>query len=352
MWTYLLRRVLIALPTLWVITLLGFAAMRFQVVIGPVDVPAPWTASGTIRVLDRQELRQPIDPLSQLKSNPQISAAAIAKETLRLGLDQPWYVQYWRWFTHVLQGDWGLSLSGESVAWLIGTKAKSTLLLNVLTLLLTWAVAMPLGVWAAICGGSLVDRLLTLFASVGMALPGFVLALLLGVWAIQTGWVPFGGLTSANYDELSPLGKAVDLGLHLALPVLVLSVGGIASLQRQMRSNLLEVLGAEFVRTARAKGLPERWVLWKHAVRNAINPLMTLLGYEFAALLSGAILVETVLEYPGLGYLTFQGAMGGDANLVMATLVLSAGLLMLGNLLADLMLRWVDPRVEESTAST
>jgi peptide/nickel transport system permease protein len=348
MWIHLLRRILIALPTLWLVTLLGFCAMRFQVAIGPLDLPAPWTRAGTVHVLDKIAFKQPIDPLSQLKSNPQISAGAIEKETRRLGLDRPWYQQYWRWLTHALRGDWGLSLSGERVAWLLGTKLKNTLLLNLLTLIVTWALALPLGVWAAVRRGSWLDRGLTLLSSMGMALPGFVIALLLGVWAIQTGWLPFGGLTSAHFSGLSLWGKAWDLAGHLVLPVVVLTIGGMASLQRQMRSNLLEVLGAEFVRTARAKGLPERVVLWKHAVRNAINPLMTLLGYEFAALLSGAILVETVLGYPGLGYLTYQAALSGDANLVMATLVLSATLLIVGNLLADVLLRWVDPRIEST----
>jgi peptide/nickel transport system permease protein len=169
---------------------------------------------------------------------------------------------------------------------------------------------------------------------------------LLAVFAVQTGWFPLGGLTSDHFETLPPLAKLADVAWHLSLPVLVLTVGGIASLSRQMRGNLLEVLGAEYVRMARAKGVAETWVVYKHALRNAINPLITMLGYEFAGLLGGSVLVETVLGYPGLGALTYQAVMQTDTNLVMASLLVSASMLVLGNFLADWLLSLVDPRVE------
>jgi peptide/nickel transport system permease protein len=181
-----------------------------------------------------------------------------------------------------------------------------------------------------------------------MAMPSFVVALLMAVFAVKTGLFPLGGITSDNFDSLDPLSKVIDLARHLALPVIVVTIGGIAGLQRQMRGNLLDVLGAEYVRTARAKGLPENKVIYKHAVRTAINPLVTLLGYEFSALLSGTILIETVLGFPGLGALTYKAVQETDTNLVMASLVMSSIMLVLGNLLADILLKVVDPRIELS----
>jgi peptide/nickel transport system permease protein len=225
-------------------------------------------------------------------------------------------------------------------------RAGNTLLLNVVTLLVSWGIALPLGILAAIRWRSLADRGLTVMSTVGMAVPGFVLALLMALFAAWTGWFPLGGLTSNQFPELSWPEQVWDIARHLALPVFVLSIGSIAELQRQMRGNFLEVLDAEYVRTARAKGLPEFVVLYKHALRNALNPLITLLGYELAGLLSGALLVEIVLGYPGLGYLMYQAVLQGDTNLVMASLLMSAILLVVGNLMADILLKVVDPRIE------
>jgi peptide/nickel transport system permease protein len=352
MWTVVLKRLLWALPTLFFISLLGFTLMRFEVTLGPLRLPNPWYAFNStspthLTVLPRWQFKQPVDPLAELKSNPQIAQAAIAKETQRLGLDRPLWVQYGRWLRHALRGDWGTSFSGESVGWLIATRARNTLLLNVATLLVTWLLAIPLGVWAAQRASSMGDRALVALASAGMALPSFVLALLAGMLAVHTGWLPYGGLTSPHYSQLGPLAKVWDVVHHLALPVLVMSVGGLASLQRQMRGNLLDVLQADYVRHAHAKGLPPTVVLYKHAVRNALNPLITLFGFELAGLLSGAMLVETVLGYPGLGLLMYEAALKGDTNLVMASLMLSAALLVAGNVIADVLLALNDPRVRQ-----
>jgi peptide/nickel transport system permease protein len=182
-----------------------------------------------------------------------------------------------------------------------------------------------------------------------MAMPSFVLALALGVLAIKTGWLPFGGLTSPMHAQLSFPAQVWDVALHLALPTLVLTLLSITGVQRQMQANMLDVLGQPYIQTAKAKGLPQSVVLYKHAVRNALNPLLTLLGFELASLLSGAVLVETVLGFPGLGLQTFQASLAGDANMVMASLVLSSLLLVVGNLLADFGLLWLDPRVRSAT---
>jgi peptide/nickel transport system permease protein len=184
-----------------------------------------------------------------------------------------------------------------------------------------------------------------LMSAIGMSMPTFLLALLLLMFALWTGWLPIGGMTSPNFFELSPLQQFVDIAHHMIIPVTVLTFVGVAGIQRQMRGNLLEVLRAEYVRTARAKGLPENIVIYRHALRNAINPLITMFGFEFSALLSGAALTEMVLAYPGLGRLTLEAVLTQDLNLVMASLMLGAIMLIAGNLLADVMLKFADPRI-------
>jgi peptide/nickel transport system permease protein len=168
---------------------------------------------------------------------------------------------------------------------------------------------------------------------------------------VYSGLFPLGGIESENAASLGFFGQFWDRILHLVLPVTVLTVGGLAGLQRLMRGNLLDVLNAEYIRTARAKGLPERTVVWKHGVRNAINPLISLMGFTFADLLSGALLVEMVLGYPGLGQLTYKAAMDTDTNLVMASILMASLMLVFGNLLADILLSICDPRIELEEAS-
>lgn len=356
---YLLKRLVLALPVVACVSLIGFFLMRYDFAFGPLDIPKPG-GDGHWRVIERVE--NPVDPLAALRNNPQISPEAIEKERQRLGLDKPFWEQYRRWLAALfagdsrapLRGEWsefwqpnlGTTNTGESVAALMLERAGNTLLLNMVVFTLTWLIALPLGIQAAVRQGSWLDRALAVLASGGMAMPAFVLALILAVVVVQTGWLPYGGLVGDGFAWASPLEKLADIAGHLVLPVIVLTLGGIAILQRQMRGNLLEVLGQEYVRSARARGLPEGRVVYRHVVRVAINPLITLMGYEFAALLSGALLVETVLDYPGLGQLTYKAVLEGDTNLVMASLILSCLMLVAGNLVADLLLRIADPRVK------
>ncbi len=355
---YILKRLLYAVPTLILVSIIGFTLMRFDFDFGTYQIP--WVDGKTHTIA--LAIKNPIDPLSELKSNPAITIEALREEEKRLGLDQPMHVQYGLWLSHLLNFDWqapmegrwheffqpnlGLTFSGEDVATLLIQKSGYTLMLNVIVVLLTWLVALPLGVYAALRWRSTTDRLLTLFSSVGMAAPSFVVAILMGVFVVGTGILPFGGLFSEGSEFMTPVGQVLDALKHLIIPVLVLSFGGMASIQRQMRGNLLDVLQAEYVRLARAKGLAENVVIYKHAVRTAVNPLVTMLGYEFSALLSGALLVEIVLNYPGLGQFIYQAVMKTDTNTVMASLVMSSAMLVLGNLLADILLKLVDPRIE------
>ncbi len=314
---FILKRILQALPLLFIISVMTFTMLKMA----------------------------PIDPLAQLRANPAISLAAIKAEEERLGLNKPAPMQYAIWITNLLQGDAGVSTSGSSVFVLIMQRAGNTLKLSALSILFTWLIAIPAGVAAAVDRGKFVDKMFGILTSIGMSMPTFLFALLLLMLALVTHSLPIGGLTSADYSEMDTVHQILDELKHLIIPVTVLTFVSLAGIQRQMRANLLDVLRAEYVRTARAKGLPEHTVIYHHALRNAINPLITLLGFEFSSLLSGAALTETVLAYPGLGRLTLDGVMTKDMNLVMASLMLGAIMLIVGNLLADVLLKFVDPRI-------
>lgn len=356
---YMLKRLLIALPTLLAISFLVLFIMRFDFTVGPIDLPL---GPKPIHVLDELRIKNPIDPLAELRHNPQISKAAYEKERRRLGLDKPLTTQYSLWLSNLFhidqptlaQGRWwaafqpdlGQSFSGQPVALVLAQRIPNSLILNIVTILIGWLIAIPLGIYAALHWRTKLDTMFTILAAIGMAAPPFVVALLLGVLAVKTGWFPFGGITSDNFETFSWPHKILDVAHHLVLPVVVLTIGGISGLQRQMRGNLLDVLEAEYVRVARAKGLPENKVVYKHAVRTAINPLVTLLGFEFASLMSGAAIVEMVLQYPGIGQLALEAVRQTDTNLVMSILIIAAVMLVAGNLLGDVLLKIVDPRIE------
>ncbi len=285
------------------------------------------------------------DPLADLRFNPSISETVLKAEEKRLGINEPWHIQYLLWLKGLFHGDLGVTQQNQSVSTVIGKPMLNTLLLSLTTLIATWFIAIPLGIWAALKENKLIDKLLSIFTSCGMSTPTFVLAVLGLLVALKSQILPIGGLTSINFYEMNSFQKVVDMLKHLILPTTILTLVSIAGLQRQMRANLLDVLRQEYVKTAIAKGLPTNKVIYKHALRNAINPLITIFGFEFASLLSGAALTETILSYPGLGALTLEAARKLDVNLTMTTLMLGAVMLILGNLLADLLLKFADPRI-------
>ncbi len=287
----------------------------------------------------------PVDPLGELRLNPSISQETLEKEQKRLGLDKPIYIQYLLWAKSFIKGDLGYTAAGEKVSTKLAERIPNTLLLTLVVIFTTWMAGIPLGILGAVKQKSYIDRLLTLFTSMGMAIPSFFFAILLLMFAVKTGWFPVGGLTSYNFAEMSFSGKVWDITRHLFLPSLVLFTISLSGLQRQMRANTLEVLDSDYIKYARAKGLSERKIIFKHALRNAINPMITLLGFEFAGLLSGAALTEYVFQYPGLGRLILEAVMKSDINLVMASLMIGAFMLVLGNLIADILLIITDPRI-------
>lgn len=314
---YILKRIIQTIPLLIMVSLISFFIIRLS----------------------------PVDPLAELKLNPSISPETVQKERQRLGLDKPIIVQYEKWAFSFIRGDLGVTSTGEKVSQKLKERIPNTLLLTSIVILLTWLVGVPLGIIAAVRWKSKTDRILTVLTSIGMAIPSFFFAILLLMFAVKTGWFPIGGLTSPNFADMTFGGKFLDIAYHLVLPVFVLFTISLAGLQRQMRANMLDVLDSDYVKFARAKGLSENVVIYKHALRNAINPMITLLGFEFAGLLSGAALTEYVFQYPGLGRLILEAVLKSDINLVMASLMMGAVMLILGNLIADILLIITDPRI-------
>ncbi len=286
--------------------------------------------------------------LDTLKQNPKISPERIEELRRQFGLDQPWPVQYGRWLWQILtRGDFGTSFVYQrSVASLLWERIPATLLLAIASFIVTWAIAIPLGTIAAVKQNHWIDRLLQVISYAGQGFPSFITALLLLILAQNTSPLfPVGGMTSINNADLSPLGKFLDISWHMILPTVALSITSFAGLQRITRGELLDVLRQDYIQTARAKGLPENRVIYVHALRNAVNPLITLLGFELAGLLSGAFIAEFFFNWPGLGRLILQAVLAQDLYLVISSLMMGGVMLIVGNLLADLLLKTVDPRI-------
>jgi peptide/nickel transport system permease protein len=218
-------------------------------------------------------------------------------------------------------------------------------LLAVCSLVFAWLVALPLGIYAAVHKNGFIDRMASFIAFAGVSTPGFFVALLALLLAQKTGWFPVGGMQSPDHSSLSPTGKVLDIAYHLILPTLVLGTRQVASIMRQVRGNLLDVLGENYILAARARGLRENLTIWRHGVRNAMNPLITLFGFELAGLLSGAALVENVMSWPGLGRLLLTAVLSQDLFVAMGAFAMGALLLIVGNLVADILLAVTDPRI-------
>ncbi|HNW92983.1 MAG TPA: ABC transporter permease [bacterium] len=315
---YLLRRILHLIPLVLGITLISFIVMQLA----------------------------PGDYLDQIRQRPEVSPETVARMSHQFGLDRPAWEQYLRWLWGILRGDLGYSFAWHvPVATVIAVRLGNTLLLTVTAMALSWLIAIPLGVYAALRNGSPPERALGFFAFVLLAIPEFFLAFLLICLAARTGWFPTGGMVSSWYDELGPFARLHDLVSHLIIPAGVLAAGSAASLQRYLRSNLLEILHQPFITALRARGLASWRIHYRHALRLALNPLITMFGYQLSGLFSGAALVEIITGWPGMGSLMLEAVIGQDLYLVMASMLVGAVLLVLGNLLADILLALADPRV-------
>lgn len=325
MTAYILRRCLLAIPTLLAISLISFLI---------IELP------------EGDYLDQRIQELKQQRGDAS-SIARVAELRQRYGLDKPAWYRYLKWLSGFVTGDFGESFEYEiEVSELIWDRVGFTVLISVSSLLFTYAVAIPLGIYSATHQYKWQDHLLTFLAFVGMSVPAFLVALALMVYAFKVHDVALFGLFSSYYEGAPwTWGKLGDLLKHLWIPVIVVGLNGTAGLMRIMRGNLLDVLGQPFVLTARAKGLKERVVVLKHAVRLAINPLISILGMSLPVILSGSAIVSIVLGLPTVGPLLLRSLRNQDVYLAGTLITMLSLLLVVGNLLADIALAWADPRI-------
>ncbi len=317
---YLLKRLLAQIPLFLGITLISFSVIHL--------------APG-----------KPTDLQTQL--NPKVSYEAHQRLKAIYGLDKPLPVQYGNWLSRLVRLDFGRSFQDDRPVFdKILERIPITLLIEFLSLILIFALALPIGVASAVKQYSLFDKITTVFVFIGFAAPGFWIALLLmEFFGVTLGWLPVSGIRSFGSEQLPLAGQAVDVGRHLLLPVFISAFGGLAGLSRYMRSSMLNVIRQDYVRTARAKGLPERVVIYKHAMRNALLPVVTILGLSLPGLIGGSVIFESIFGIPGMGRLFFDGVMARDYPVIMGILVIGSVLTLLGNLLADLSYAWVDPRI-------
>lgn len=318
---YLFKRILMLIPLLFGITLITFAVIHL--------------APG-----------EPVD--LQTAMNPRITAETRERMREFYGLDKPLHVQYVNWLGKLAQLDFGRSFAPDNRPVLdkIVERIPITLSLNIIALVLEFGLAIPIGIFAATHQNTLADKGVTVFVFLGFAVPTFWLALLLMyLFGVKLGWLPISGLHSLGSEGWGWFQRFIDLAKHLILPIGVASFGSLAGLSRYMRSTMLEVIRQDYITTARAKGLTEKVVIYRHALRNALLPVITLLGFSLPGLIGGSVIFETIFAIPGMGQLFYAGVMSRDYPLVMGILVIGAFLTLLGNLLADICYAFADPRI-------
>lgn len=282
-------------------------------------------------------------------------ASAKSRERLReyYGLDKPLHVQYFSWLGRLSRLDFGRSFApdGRPVIDRIKERIPVTLSINCIALVLEFGLAVPIGIIAATNRNRLIDKGITLLVFIGFAVPTFWLSLLMMyLFGVKLGILPISGLHSLGADKLTGIAWLLDTAKHLVLPLGVATFGALAGLSRYTRATMLEVLGQDYITTARGKGLSERVVIYRHALRNALLPIITILGFSLPGLIGGSVIFETIFAIPGMGQLFYQGVMSRDYPLVMGILVIGALLTLIGNLLADLLYAVADPRIRHGRA--
>jgi len=321
---YILKRILFMIPLLLGITLVCFFVMHLAPGL-PTDLQTQMNPKSTVEMKER------------LKTMYE--------------LDKPVHEQYWSWLKKLSRGDLGISFSSDHrpVTAKIMERLPITIILEFLSLIIIIAIAVPIGVLSAVHQDSIFDKVTGVLVFIGFAVPTFWLALLLMIFfGIHLGWLPISGLRSLNYEYLTPWAQFVDLIKHLVLPVFISAFGGLAGLSRYMRANMLEVIRQDYIMTARAKGLSERDVIYKHALRNALLPAITILGLSIPGLIGGSVIFETIFAIPGMGQLFYMSVMARDYPTVMGILLIGAILTLLGNLIADVSYALADPRIRIS----
>ncbi len=279
--------------------------------------------------------------------NPRVKPEAVKKLEKLYGLDKPLYQQYLLWLKRIAKLDFGNSfVDGKPVIEKIKERLPITLIINLLSLAIILVVAIPIGIVSALKRDSLLDKSLTVFVFIGFSMPGYWLALLLMIlFGIKLRILPISGLESLNAAQLKGWALWWDRAKHLILPVFISAFGGLAGFSRYMRQSMLEVLQQDYIVTAKAKGLPERVVVRRHALRNALMPIVTLLGLSIPGLIGGSVIFETIFAIPGMGQLFYEAAMARDYPTIMGILTIGAVLTLLGNLMADITYAFIDPRI-------
>ncbi|HPE69105.1 MAG TPA: ABC transporter permease [Thermotogota bacterium] len=320
MFKYIVRRLILSIPVLLGVSFLSFIIIQAA----------------------------PGDFLDQFRMNPTFSQESIRLLEEKFGLNDNFFVQYGKWLFQMVQGNWGHSFQyHQPVFSIIWTRVGATLLLSITTLILSWSIGISVGIFAALRQYRPGDQIASVVAFLGLSIPNFFFALLFLYFAAKTGWFPIGGIMSINSAEFGFWQTIGDYLWHVVGPAITLGFSGLAGVMRQMRGQFLDQMSMDYVEFARAKGMPRRTVVFGHALRNAINPLITMFGYALSSLLGGAVLTETVFSWPGMGRLTIEALNAQDLYLVMATLLLSSLMLIIGNLIADIFLAGVDPRVRK-----
>jgi len=288
----------------------------------------------------------------EMRMNPQIAPETIAALRAQYGLDKPLPLRYVSWLSSLVHGEMGFSFAYNSpVAPLLLVRARNTLLLTITSTLLAWAIALPLGTWSAERMGRLPDRLLSWGTAMLLVIPDLALALGLLVLAVRSGWFPTGGMASVGFETLSPFNKLRDVALHMILPVTALVLSTLPLLFRHVRAAIADILDAPFLLAALGHGIPKRTLLYRYALPAAANPLISLFGFSIGMLLSGSLLIEVVMSWPGLGPLLLEAILARDLYVVIGGILFSTFFLVGGNLFADLLLYWADPRIRtESNA--
>jgi peptide/nickel transport system permease protein len=317
---FILRRLLMMVPLLLGISIISFGIMQ----LAPGD-PASLSAA----------MNQKIDP------------SYIEKLRASYGLNDPLYIQYWHWLSRLARLDFGQSFKdSRPVLTLILEHMPATLLLSGLSLVLLFLIGVPLGIAAAYYQGKWPDRLITGFVFFGFSTPDFWLALMMMLlFGVTLGVVPVSGMQSLGAEDLPFFERLGDLAWHLVLPLFVTTFVGLASVSQYAKTSLLEVIRQDYIRTARAKGLSEAQVILKHALRNALIPIVTLMGLSLPGLIGGSVIIESIFAWPGMGRLGYESMMSHDYPVVMGVGIISAFLTLFGNLLADIGYAWLDPRV-------
>jgi peptide/nickel transport system permease protein len=282
----------------------------------------------------------------ELRLNPQISPDTVSALRAQYGMDHAWPLRYLLWLSSGLRGDFGYSLSYHCpVGVLLWPRVGNTLVLTSLATLLAWMIALPWGVFEALHRGQWLGRAGSVLTAILLAIPELLLALLFLLLAAKTGWLPTGGMSSPDAAGAAWPRALRDFASHLCLPMMVLALGAAPLLTRYVRSALATVLDSPFLESARGHGISRSRILYKYALPAAANSLISLLGFSIGALLSTSLLVEVVLSWPGLGPLVLEALLARDIYMVMAVVMLSSAFLVLGNLIADLLLYWSDPRI-------